>query len=114
MKMKKICLLTGIVASLSMFNSCSEDPSQDTYRCNGKITVTNNKSNDYHVTISSDNSSFSKEFELKEGYYYEVKNLDAGTYSIIAEKQGAVFSGLTTKTTTITLKCNEDRMWIID
>ena len=112
--MKKIFGIFGIMASLVMFISCSEDPSNDTYRCKGKITITNNKSNDYVVTISADKGSFSTEFELKEGYFHEIKNLDAGTYSIIAKKQGAVFEGLTTKTTSITLACDESRMWIID
>ena len=106
--MKKIFGILGIMATV-MLNACSED-----YSCKGKITITNNKSNDYWITISGDNNSFSQEFELKEGYYKEIKNLNAGTYSIVAQKQGAVFEGLTTKTTSITLACDEERMWIID
>lgn len=107
--MKKVFWALSVVGTMAMFNSCDEG-----VYCNGKITITNNKSNDYWITISGDDNSFVQEFELKEGYYREIKNLDAGTYSIIAEKEGAIFEGLTTKTTTITLGCDDSKMWIID
>ncbi|MDD6357872.1 MAG: hypothetical protein PUG15_07270 [Bacteroidales bacterium] len=102
--MKKLIIFIGLLF-IMVFPSCEED-----YFCNGEITIVNSKSSDYWISVSNDDGSYAFEFELLGGDYRVLKKLDAGVYTIIAEKEGAILKGLTTKTTTITLNCGEKKL----